>query len=85
MNLRGCCFHWQALKKAPPGHHGRVTADELRLLITTAAEIPELQEEAREILSNVFEFRVSVVEEIMVPAYSHCRAARDSDVSRFAR
>jgi len=55
------------IKESTPGHHGRVTADELRLLITTAAEIPELQEEAREILSNVFEFRVSVVEEIMVP------------------
>lgn len=49
-----------------PAHHGRVTPDELRLLITTAAEIPELQQEEREILSNVFEFRSATVEEIMV-------------------
>jgi CBS domain containing-hemolysin-like protein len=49
------------------GHYGRVTPDELRLLIATATEIPELQKEEREILSNVFEFRGSTVEEIMVP------------------
>lgn len=53
-----------------PGHHGRVTPDELRLLITTATEIPELQQEEREILSNVFEFRGATVEEIMVPRTS---------------
>ncbi|MGB7084495.1 MAG: CNNM domain-containing protein, partial [Phormidesmis sp.] len=39
------------------GHYGRVTPEELRLLITTATEIPELEKAEREILSNVFEFR----------------------------
>jgi len=47
--------------------HGQVTPDELRLLITTANEIPELKKSEREILSNVFEFRGATVEEIMVP------------------
>ncbi|MEO0705117.1 MAG: hemolysin family protein [Cyanobacteria bacterium J06649_5] len=53
-----------------PGHYGRVTPEELRLLITTATEIPDLQKEEREILSNVFEFRGATVEEIMVPRTS---------------
>ena len=47
--------------------HGQVTPDELRLLITTANEIPDLKKAEREILSNVFEFRGATVEEIMVP------------------
>ncbi len=55
------------LENSSPGHYGRVTPDELRLLIATATEIPDLQKEEREILSNVFEFRGSTVEEIMVP------------------
>lgn len=55
------------IKENSPSHYGRVTPEELRLLITTAAEIPELQKEEREILSNVFEFRGTTVEEIMVP------------------
>ena len=58
------------IKNSSPSHHGRVTPEELRLLITTATEIPELQKEEREILSNVFEFRGSTVEEIMVPRTS---------------
>ena len=48
-------------------HYGRVTPEELRLLITTATEIPELENEEREILSNVFEFRDATVAEVMVP------------------
>ncbi len=55
------------IKNSMPGHYGRVTPEELRLLITTATEIPELQKEEREILSNVFEFRGATVEEVMVP------------------
>ncbi|MGB3297138.1 MAG: hemolysin family protein [Phormidesmis sp.] len=58
------------IKHSSHSHYGRVTPDELRLLITTATEIPELQQEEREILSNVFEFRGSIVEEIMVPRIS---------------
>lgn len=55
------------LKNSPAGSYGRVTPEELRLLITTSTEIPELEKEDREILNNVFEFRDATVEEIMVP------------------
>ena len=55
------------IKHSQPYQHGQVTPDELRLLITTANEIPDLQKAEREILSNVFEFRGATVEEIMVP------------------
>lgn len=55
------------VKHSQAYQHGQVTPDELRLLITTANEIPELQNAEREILSNVFEFRGATVEEIMVP------------------
>ena len=53
--------------KESGNHYGRVTPDELKLLITTATEVPGLKQEEREILSNVFEFRRANVEEIMVP------------------
>ena len=49
------------------GHYCRVTPEELRLLITTATEIPELEKAEREILNNVFETRDFTVEDIMVP------------------
>ncbi len=52
------------------GQYGRVTPEELRLLITTATEIPELEKKERAILSNVFEFRGATVDEIMVPRTS---------------
>jgi len=55
------------VEEPTPGHHGRVTPEELRLLITTATEIPDLEKAEREILSNVFEFRGTTVEEVMVP------------------
>lgn len=55
------------IKEATSGHHGRVTPEELKLLITTATEIPDLKKAEREILSNVFEFRGAIVEEVMVP------------------
>lgn len=55
------------IEEAAPGHHGRVTPEELRLLITTATEIPDLEKAEREILSNVFEFRGTTVEEVMIP------------------
>lgn len=55
------------IKEATPGHHGRVTPEELRLLIASANEIPDLKKAEREILSNVFEFRGTTVEEAMVP------------------
>ncbi|MGD1899547.1 MAG: hemolysin family protein [Phormidesmis sp.] len=48
-------------------YYGRVTPEELRLLISTSTEIPDLENEDREILNNVFEFRDATVGEIMVP------------------
>lgn len=47
--------------------YGGVTPEELRLLINTSTEVPALKQGEREILSNVFEFRGAIVEEIMVP------------------
>ncbi len=58
------------IKDTSSGQYGRVTPEELRLLITTATEIPELEKKERAILSNVFEFRGATVEEIMVPRTS---------------
>jgi len=55
------------IKDNSTGYYGRVTPEELRLLITTATEIPELENDDREILNNVFEFRDATVEEVMVP------------------
>lgn len=55
------------IKDNSTGYHGRVTPEELRLLISTSTEIPDLENEEREILNNVFEFRDATVEEIMVP------------------
>ena len=64
--------------EAVPGHHGRVTPEELRLLITTATEIPELEKAEREILSNVFEFRGTTVEEVMVPRTNIAAITKES-------
>ena len=58
---------FMGVEESTPGQHGRVTPEELRLLITTANEIPDLKKAEREILSNVFEFRGTTVEEVMVP------------------
>ena len=55
------------LKDNTAGPYGRVTPEELRLLINTSTEIPELKKGEREILSNVFEFRRATVEDVMVP------------------
>ncbi|MEL6350609.1 MAG: hemolysin family protein, partial [Cyanobacteria bacterium J06627_28] len=49
------------------GSYDSVTPEELRLLINTSTEIPELKKGEREILSNVFEFRSATVEDVMVP------------------
>ena len=55
------------IKDNSGGHYSRVTPEELRLLIATTTEIPELENEDRKILNNVFEFRDATVEEVMVP------------------
>ncbi|MEM8503273.1 MAG: hemolysin family protein [Cyanobacteria bacterium P01_D01_bin.1] len=55
------------IKENSIGRYGGVTPEELRLIINTSTEVPELKKGEREILSNVFEFRAAFVEEIMVP------------------
>jgi CBS domain containing-hemolysin-like protein len=45
----------------------RLTPEELQLIISTSTETPDLVQEEREILNNIFEFRDVTVEEIMVP------------------
>ncbi len=55
------------IKENSIGRYVGVTPEELRLLINTSTEVPALKKAEREILSNVFEFRGAIVEEIMVP------------------
>jgi CBS domain containing-hemolysin-like protein len=47
--------------------YSRVTPEELQLIIRTSAESPGLDEEERELLNNVFEFRDVTAGEVMVP------------------
>ena len=47
--------------------YSRVTPEELHLIIRTSTESPGLEEEERELLNNVFEFRDVTAGEVMVP------------------
>jgi CBS domain containing-hemolysin-like protein len=47
--------------------YSRVTPEELQLIIRTSAESTGLDEEERELLNNVFEFRDVTAGEVMVP------------------
>lgn len=47
--------------------YSRVTPEELQLIIRTSTESPGLDEEERELLNNVFEFRDVTAGEVMVP------------------
>jgi CBS domain containing-hemolysin-like protein len=47
--------------------YNRVTPEELQLIISTTAESPGLEEEERELLTNVFEFGDVTAGEVMVP------------------
>jgi CBS domain containing-hemolysin-like protein len=47
--------------------YSRVTPEELQLIIRTSTESPGLEEEERELLNNVFEFRDVTAGEVMVP------------------
>jgi CBS domain containing-hemolysin-like protein len=49
------------------GWHGRVTPEELQLIITTEKESTGLEAEERELLKNVFEFGDVLAEEVMIP------------------
>jgi CBS domain containing-hemolysin-like protein len=48
----------------------RVTPEELQLIISTSAETPGLEDEKRELLTNVFEFAEVSAGEVMVPRTS---------------
>ncbi|HEY9642622.1 MAG TPA: hemolysin family protein [Coleofasciculaceae cyanobacterium] len=52
------------------GWYNRVTPEELQLIIATSAESPGLEEEKRELLTNVFEFAEVSAGEVMVPRTS---------------
>ncbi len=52
------------------GWYNRVTSEELQLIISTTTESPELEEEERELLSNVFAFADVTAGEVMVPRTS---------------
>ncbi|MBD3880615.1 HlyC/CorC family transporter [Phormidium tenue FACHB-886] len=52
------------------GWYNRVTPEELQLIIATSAESPGLEEEKRELLTNVFEFTEVSAGEVMVPRTS---------------
>ncbi|MEM8602724.1 MAG: hemolysin family protein [Cyanobacteria bacterium P01_H01_bin.121] len=47
--------------------HGRLTPEELQLIISTSSESSGLEAEERELLNNVFEFADVTADEIMVP------------------
>ncbi|WP_088890237.1 hemolysin family protein [Leptolyngbya ohadii] len=49
------------------GWYNRVTPEELELIIATSTESPGLEEEERELLSNVFAFADVTAGEIMIP------------------
>ena len=52
------------------GWYNRVTPEELQLIISTSTESPGLEQEERELLNNVFEFREVTAGEVMVPRTS---------------
>lgn len=49
------------------GWHGKVTLEELQLIIATEKESIGLEAEERRLLKNVFEFRDDTAEEVMIP------------------
>lgn len=50
--------------------YSRVTPEELQLIIQTSSASPELEEDERELLTNVLEFADGTVREVMVPRIS---------------
>lgn len=50
--------------------HTRLTPEELQIIISTSTESPGLEEEERELLNNIFEFRDVSAGEAMVPRTS---------------
>jgi CBS domain containing-hemolysin-like protein len=60
------------------GWYNRVTPEELQLIISTTAESPGLEEEERELLTNVLEFAEVAAREVMVPRTSLLAIPRDA-------
>ncbi|HEY9648215.1 MAG TPA: hemolysin family protein [Chroococcidiopsis sp.] len=60
------------------GWSNRMTPEELELIITTSAESPGLQEEEREILTNVLQFADVSAYEVMVPRTSIVSIDKDA-------
>ena len=58
--------------------YNRVTPEELQLIISTTAESPGLEEEERELLTNVFEFGDVTAGEVMVPRTNIVAIASDA-------
>ncbi|MCS6813130.1 MAG: hemolysin family protein [Cyanobacteria bacterium] len=50
--------------------HHQLTSEELQLIIATERESPELEEDQRELLTNVLEFRDVTTSDVMVPRTS---------------
>lgn len=60
------------------GWANRVTPEELQLIISTSAESPGLEEEKRELLTNVFEFAEVTAGEVMIPRISIVSIQREA-------
>jgi CBS domain containing-hemolysin-like protein len=65
------------------GWASRVTPEELQLIISTSAESPGLEEEKRELLTNVFEFAEVTAGEVMVPRISIMAIPKEATFSDF--
>ncbi len=59
-------------------HHHQLTSEELQLIIATERESPGLEEEERELLTNVLEFRDVTTSEVMVPRTSIVALPQDA-------
>ncbi len=60
------------------GWYNRVTPEELELIIATSTESPGLEEEERELLSNVFAFADVTAGEVMIPRISIVALPREA-------
>ncbi|MBD1909291.1 MULTISPECIES: hemolysin family protein [unclassified Leptolyngbya] len=61
----------------------RVTPEELQLIIQTSSASPELEEDERELLTNVLEFADVTVREVMVPRISIVAIPQDATLRDF--
>jgi CBS domain containing-hemolysin-like protein len=66
------------IKYTGQGWYNRVTPEELQLIISTSAESPGLEEEERELLTNVLEFADVSAREVMVPRINVVTLAQEA-------